>query len=151
MADRRFHEREGIEEGQSFIYKIDTDTNEVISKTPVKKRRNTSNYFKKGEFSTVHKSLNKMLKTKKDYSNLTFRLLFELLDRVEFNNRIGTFRQAELAEILESHQQNISTSLRVLEKDEVIKKLNHDYYFTPKFIRYVNDGNFAHLHEESGT
>ena len=147
MSKRKTHQVQGVENGQDVIFTVDSDTNEVISSTPVKKRKNTANYFRKGEFSTVHRGLNRMLKTKKDYSNLTFRLLHELMDRVEFNNRIATFRQTELARILESHQQHISTSLKVLMADEIIKKVNHDYYFTPKFIKYVNDG-FADVMKE---
>ena len=148
MAERNTYQVKGVEDGKEFIYTVDSDTNEVISSIPVTKLRDTSNYFRKGDFSTVHKSLNKMLKTKKKYSNLTFRLLHELMYRVEIGNRIATFRQSELAKILESHQQNISTSLKVLEADEIIKKVNHDYYFTPKFVRHINDG-FAHLSENT--
>jgi len=145
MDKLKTHECEIIEEGQLFIVKVDSDTGNVISKTPAKKRRNASDYFRKGEFFTMHERVCDMLITKKDYNNLTFRLLFELLRRIEFNNRIKTFRQAELANLLGAHQPHVSASLKVLEKDGVIKKSNHDYYFTPKFIRYVNDGNFAHL------
>ena len=144
---KKINEYEYIEDGKTFIVKVDAVTREVISKVPAKPRVNKGSYFDRGSFLTMqYKRMCKMLKTKKEYSNLTFRLLFELMERIEFNNRITTFRQAELAEILESHQQNISTSLKSLEKDGVIKKVKHDYYFTPKFIRFVNDG-FDHLKE----
>jgi DNA-binding MarR family transcriptional regulator len=141
--DRRTHEREIIEDGQLFIVKVNSDTGDVISKAPAKKRRDTSDYFKKGDFFTVHIRVCKMLLTKKEYGNLTFRLLFALMERIEFNNRIRTFRQADLARQLDSHQPDISKSLKILEKDEVIERIKHDYYFTPKFVRYVNDGSFG--------
>lgn len=147
--EKNYHESEMIEDGQLYIVKIDDVTGDVISKTPAKKRRDTSNYFKKGEFFTMHERLCKMLKLKKDYNNLTFRLLFELLDRVEFNNRIRTFRQTDLAKILEAHQPHVSASLKVLKDDKIIVEKEHDYYFTPQFIKYVNDGNFSHLTEET--
>jgi hypothetical protein len=146
--DKRTHEREIIEEGQIFIVKIDSDTGDVISKTPARKRRDTSDYFRKGEFFTVHIRISKTLIKKKDYSNLTFRLLFALMERIEFNNRIKTFRQVELAQLLESHQPDISKSLKILEADEIIKRSDHDYYFTPKFVRFVNDGSFGNLELE---
>jgi len=149
--DRKTHEREIIEDGQSFIVKIDSDTGDVISKTPAKKRRDTSDYFKKGEFLTVHIRVCKMLMTQKKYNALTCRVLFALMERIDFNNRIKTFRQVELADMLEAHQPKISASLRILEQDGVIKKSGHDYYFTPKFVRYVNDGNFVHLSEHEET
>jgi DNA-binding MarR family transcriptional regulator len=148
--EKKTHEREIIEDGQLFIVKIDSDTGDVLSKTPAKKRRNTSDYFRKGEFLTVHIRVCKMLMTQKKYNALTFRVLFALMERIDFNNRIKTFRQVELADMLEAHQPKISASLKVLESDGVIKKSNHDYYFTPKFVRYVNDGNFVHLHDEEG-
>jgi DNA-binding MarR family transcriptional regulator len=146
--DNKTHEREIIEDGQLFIVKIDSETGDVLSKTPAKKRRDTSNYFRKGEFLTVHIRVCKMLMTQKKYNALTFRFLFALMERIEFNNRIRTFRQVELADLLEAHQPKISASLKMLEKDGVISKKNHDYFFTPKFVRYVNDGNFAHLRDE---
>jgi hypothetical protein len=142
MGKKQLYEySDGIEDGIKVVYRKNLETGD-ITKIPTSPRKNTSSNFRKGEFSTVHNSLKRMLKSKKNYSNLTFRLLFELWDRIEFNNRIRTFRQAELADILESHQQHISTSLKVLEKDEIIKKSGHDYYFTPKFIRHANDGIF---------
>jgi len=143
----KVHYREIIEDSKSYILKVDSDTGDVIAKYSAKPRKKTSNYFTEGEFLTMHyENLCKMLEEKKDYNNLTFRLLFALLRRIEFNNRIRTFRQVELAKKLQSHQQHISTSLKTLEKDGIIKKKEHDYYFTPKFIRFVNDG-FDHLAE----
>ena len=146
--DKKYREREIIEDGQIFIVKVDIDSGDVVEKVPAKKRRDTSNYFRKGEFFTVHIRVCDMLLTKKNYGNLTFRLLFALMKRIEFNNRIGTFRQQELARILDAHQPDISKSLKLLERDNVIRRTNHDYYFTPEFVRYVNDGGgFEHLRE----
>ena len=148
MAKKTYKEREIIENGQLYIVKVDVDTGDVIAKTSAKPRRDRSNYFGKGDFFTMHKRVCDMLETKENYNNLTFRLLFTLIKRIEFNNRISTFRQSELARILKTHQPKVSASLKVLEEDGIIKKSGYDYYFTPKFIRYVNDGNFAHLSEE---
>jgi DNA-binding MarR family transcriptional regulator len=141
--DKKTHEIEIIENGQLFILKIDDITGDVISKTPAKMRRDTSGYFKKGEFLTMATKFSTMFIMKKDYANLTFRVLFALMTRIEFNNRIATFRQAELARELEAHQPHVSTSLKVLERDGVIIKQGHDYYFSPRFVRYVNDGKFG--------
>ena len=141
MGKRNTEELYLYENGKHYSVVVDIDTQEIISKTEMQKNK-TGKGFKKGDFSMMHKGLNKMLKHKKDYSNLTFRLLHELIDRIEFNNRISTFRQAELAQILESHQAHVSTSLKVLEKDEIIEKIGHDYYFTPEFIKHANDGNW---------
>jgi len=143
MDKKKYSEHEMIENGQSFLVRIDIDTGEAVAKVPMKKLRNTKDYFKKGEFFTVHIRICKMLLKKKDYSNLTFRLLFALMERIEFNNRIRTFRQLELAQILNAHQPHVSSSLKVLEKDGVIEKVENDYYFTPQFVRYVNDGSFG--------
>jgi len=146
--DKKTKEYIGIEDGQMYKYKIDVDSGDVISKIPVKKAKDTSSYFRKGEFFTMHIKMSKMLLSKKDYSNLTFRLLFALTERMEYNNRIRTFRQSELAQELGVHQPHISASLKVLEKDDVIKKKNHDYYFHPQFVRYINDGRFGNAENE---
>jgi len=145
---KRFEEYRIIEDGKYYVVKTDVNTGDVISKTPAVKHKDTSDYFKKGEFLTVHIRFSKMFMLKKDYGNLTFRVLFALIDRIEFNNRIRTFRQAELARIIDSHQPDVSKSLKVLENDKVIKKINHDYYFSPKFVRYISDNGFEHLQEE---
>jgi len=129
----------GIENGEYYNFKYDAD-GVLISRTPLTKKKDLSLWFMKGDFFTVHRRLCKILKKKKNYSNLTFRVLFELLERIDLDNRIKSFREAELAEILESHQPHINTALKVLREDEVIKKIKYDYYFTPKFVRYINDG-----------
>jgi DNA-binding MarR family transcriptional regulator len=127
-------------DGKNYLVVVDEETREEISRREVPEaKRRKGIYFTEKEYFTMHERICRMLKHK-NYNTITFRLFFELLDRIEFNNRIKTFRQAELAEILKVHQPKISASLKILEKDEVIKKVNHDYYFTPKFIRYANDG-----------
>lgn len=95
-------------------------------------------YYKRGEFALMSKLFMKMLATKKNYSNLTFRLFFILYERIEFDNRIATFRQVELANELETRQPHVSDSLKVLLNDNVIEKRGHDYYFTNKFVSFAN-------------
>jgi len=97
-----------------------------------------STYYKKGEFFLMNKTFTKFLKTKR-YNNLTFRLLFELLDRIEFNNRISTFRQLKLAEDLDTDQANVSRSLKTLIDDKIIEKREDDYYFTDIFVKFAFD------------
>jgi predicted XRE-type DNA-binding protein len=96
-------------------------------------------FFKKGDFFTMSRLFAGMMKTKRDYNNLTFRLLFELMERIDYNNRIQTFRQSELATELDAQQPHISVALKMLETDNIIKKEGHDYYFTEEFIRYASD------------
>lgn len=99
-------------------------------------RRNT--YYKKGSFFLMNKAFTKFMVTKrKEYNNLTVFLLFELLDRIEFNNKIGTFRQTKLAEKLETSQAHISRSLKTLLEDRIIEKREDDYYFTEDFVKFA--------------
>ena len=149
MDEKKNRQYEGIEDGKRYIFTVDKETGDVISKIPIIVRRDTSQYYKKGEFLTMHIRISKMLMQKKQYGNLTFRVLFALMERIEFNNRIRTFRQSELAQILNAHQPDVSKSLKVLINDGVIKKSDHDYYFSPQFVRYVNDGNFGSIEEET--
>jgi hypothetical protein len=99
----------------------------------------TKTYYKKGTFFLMNKAFTKFMTMQMNYTNLTFRVLFELLDRIEFNNRIETFRQTELAEKLDSSQANISKHLKILIEDKVIEKRNHDYYFCDEFVKFAFD------------
>jgi len=138
-----------VRDGKHYIQTFDKITNELISEREAVPKRNSRLYFGKKEFFTMHKRICKMLKGKKEYNGLTFRLLFELLERIELNNRIGTFRQEELAKALETHQPKIHASLKTLESDDIIKKVKHDYYFTPKFVRYISDSSMPLLDTEN--
>lgn len=100
-------------------------------------------YFRKGSFFTMSRLFAKMMKDKTEYSNLTFRLLFLLMNRIDFNNRIQSFSQVELADELKARQPHVSKSLRVLLGDNVVEKRGRDYYFTENFIRYASDGKLA--------
>jgi predicted transcriptional regulator len=130
------------DDGKYYIVQFDDDGKE-ISRQPAtimpEQKNKPKTYFKKGEFALMAKLLMKMLKKKKGYNNLTFRLLFELMERIDFNNRIKTFRQVELAQELEAKQPHVSTSLRILEQDGIIVKREHDYYFTEKFVQFASD------------
>ena len=106
-------------------------------------------YFKKGDFFTMSRLFAKMMMDKTEYNNLTFRLLFLLMNRIDFNNRIQSFSQAELAEELKARQPHVSTSLRVLIADNIVEKRGRDYYFTENFIRYASDGKFPKFPTDS--
>jgi hypothetical protein len=146
IISNRYREEFRLVEEKNFkkaetIGMYDKDNN-FLGSTPVKiiidKGRRPNIRFEKGTFFTMSKRITKMLKNKKNYNNLTFRLLFELLERIEFENRIKTFRQTELARDLDSKQSNISVSLKLLEADNIIKKVGHDYYFSKEFVRYAS-------------
>jgi DNA-binding MarR family transcriptional regulator len=66
-------------------------------------------------------------------------LVYALLDRIEFNNRISTFRQIKLAEELETSQAHISRALKTLMADDIIEKREDDYYFTENFVKFAFD------------
>lgn len=95
-------------------------------------------HFKKGEFFMMHDSLPDLI-IKKKYNGTIQRVLFYLLSQLDFNNRIKTFRQNDLATILNTSQPNISKSLKTLEQDNVILKKELDYYFNSRFIKGAGD------------
>jgi len=117
----------------------DSDGNQVEKKDVEVLYGRKSTYYKKGDFFLMNKIFTRFLAGKKKYNNLTFRLLFTLLDRIEFNNRIATFRQKKLADELEENQANISRSLKKLIEDQIIEKREDDYYFTEKFVKFAFD------------
>lgn len=95
-------------------------------------------HFKKGEFFTMSKLISKVVLTKK-YNGETFRLLFLLLEMIDFNNRIKSFRQQDLAEALGTNQSNISKGLKKLSDDKIIYKDGRDWYFSDEFVKFAGD------------
>lgn len=90
----------------------------------------------------VHTSLPELI-IKKKYSGTIQRVLFYLLTQLDFNNRIKTFRQGDLAKILDTSQPNISKSLKILEQDKIIIKKEYDYYFVEGFIKGAGDNKLS--------
>lgn len=109
------------------------DIKEVEEIIKVQKR-----HFKKGTFFTMNKLISKIVLQKK-YTGETFRVLFILLEMIDFNNRIKTFRQVDIADILKISQSNVSRALKVLKDDNIIYKQDHDWYFSDKFVKFAGD------------
>lgn len=109
------------------------DIKEVEEITKIQKR-----HFKKGTFFTMNKLISKIVLQKK-YTGETFRVLFILLEMIDFNNRIKTFRQVDIADILKISQSNVSRALKVLKDDNIIYKQDHDWYFSDKFVKFAGD------------
>ena len=105
------------------------------------KKRDTSYYFEKGEFYTVHKRFDEFILMKhKEYSKLDFVVLSWLQQRIGLNNSIKDFHQTEAAEALGSNQSNISRSLNKLRKDGIITRDKYNKYsFNRKYIRFAFD------------
>jgi hypothetical protein len=136
---REFYGRDS-ETGRAFMYKVDADTDELISKTPVVDRKDTSNNFEKGEFSMSSRSFDMFLEEKyHEYNKLDFVVISWLRKNITDDNYIKYFRQAELAKVFKTKQPNISESLKKIEKDGIIYKDKEKglYVFNPKYIRYI--------------
>jgi len=95
--------------------------------------------WKSDEIFIVNKNLPQVI-LNKNYSAINYRVLFTLMNRISYNNRIQTIRQMKLAEEINTSQSNISKSLRKLQNDEIIEKREHDYYFTEKYIKSKVEG-----------
>lgn len=91
-------------------------------------------HFKKGEFFMQSKLLNKLI-LKNNYTLPEIKTLLALTNRIDFNNRIKTFRQSDIAEEIGSSQPNVSKALKTLLVDKIIYKDNLDYYFNDKYIK----------------
>ena len=111
------------------------ETKEIEVYTKIEHR-----HYKKGTFYMETFEFNKMI-IENEYNSTTIRTLLCLKARLQYNNRIATFRQANLAEEAHTSQANISRTLRQLEKDNIIYKDGLDYYFNEKFIKYAGDDN----------
>jgi Fic family protein len=142
MDKKNFREYFGrdAETGQNFVYKEDVDTGDLISKTPVIEKRDTSDYFGKGAFYTMSRSFDMFVEEKyHEYSKLEFGILGWLRKNIMEDNYIRYFRQQELAETFKTDQANVSKSLKKLSNDEIIAKdkKRGQYVFSPKYVRYI--------------
>lgn len=95
-------------------------------------------HFKKGEFYMQTFSLDSLI-LEKEYSMPELKTLIALKKRLDFNNRIKGFKQAEIAEEIKSSQPNVSKALQRLEKDGIIRKDGIDWYFTDAYIKGAGD------------
>ena len=109
------------------------DFQEIQTYTKIERR-----HFRKGDFYMQTFSLDSLILEKK-YSITELRTLIALKRRLDFNNRIKGFRQAEIGEEIGSSQANVSRALRQLEKDGIIHKDGIDYYFTKTYIKGAGD------------
>ena len=93
-------------------------------------------HFKKGEFYMQTFELDYLI-MEKDYNVTDLKVLIALKRRLDFNNRIKTFRQVDIANEINSKQPNVSKSLKKLEDDKIILKDGLDYYFSDKYIKFA--------------
>jgi len=132
------------EDGIMYLITYD-DKGNILSKkevtvVPPKPQKRKKTGYPEGGFYTVSFMYNQFIRDKyQKYNKVTFGVMNELLFRLEFNNRIETFRQKELADILKTGQANVSRAIKELEKDKVIYKPEgkYNYYFTEEFVKYA--------------
>lgn len=98
-------------------------------------------HFKKGEFITMKKDFFNYLILESGYKFLEIKVLTYLINHLDFNNRIQTFTQKDIASYIGSTQPKVSNALKKLEEDKIIYKKGNDYYFSDKFIKYAGSKN----------
>lgn len=126
----RFEKRKGI-----FLDNESEKWKDIEILTKIEKR-----HFRKGEFFMQSFSLYDLI-FEKDYKFTDVKVLMILLKRLDFNNRIKTFRQIDIAKEIKSNQSNISRSIKRLEQDGIIKKDGNDWYFSDKYIKGAGNKN----------
>lgn len=104
----------------------------------------TKRYFKKGTFVVMKKNfIAKLLGLYgNDCYNLTLlemKVVAYMIDNIDFNNRIQSFIQSDIAEACNSSQPKISGVLQKLIDKKILKRIGRDYYFTETFLRFAND------------
>lgn len=99
---------------------------------------NQRRHFKKGEFYMETFALNELI-LEKNYNSTILRILICLKIRLDFNNRIKSFKQSDLAREAKTSQPCVSRALKQLENDKIIYKDGLDYYFNDKFIKFAGD------------
>lgn len=91
-------------------------------------------HFKKGEFFMQSFELERLI-MQENYTITELKVLFSLKNRLDFNNRIKSFRQVDIAKSIGSSQPNVSKAIKKLESDKIIVKDGLDYYFNDTFIK----------------
>jgi DNA-binding transcriptional ArsR family regulator len=127
------------ETGQNYLIKVD-ENDDIVSKIAISEKRDTSDYFAKGEFFTMSRRFEMFLEEKyHEYNKLEFGILGWLRKNIDDDNYVKWFRQEQLAEVFKTKQPHISASLKKLEKDGIIYKDKEKglYVFNPKYIRYI--------------
>jgi DNA-binding MarR family transcriptional regulator len=71
----------------------------------------------------------------KDYNLSTLKVLLALKARLDYNNRIKTFTQIEIAKEAKTSQSRVSPALTLLLEDHIIRKEGRDYYFVDNYIK----------------
>ena len=124
----RFEKRKGI-----FLDNESEKWKDIEILTKIEKR-----HFRKVEFFMQSFSLYDLI-FEKDYKFTDVKVLMILLRRLDFNNRIKTFRQTDIAKEIKGNQSNVSRSIKRLEQDGIIKKDGNDWYFSDKYIKGASD------------
>jgi len=137
---RKTHRVEYFENGKRYIATMDSETGEEINRTEAILNKPIQNDYKPGEFYMRTKNFEMFLIDKyHEYNKLEFGVLSFLLSNIEMNNRVKFFRQQEIADILKTSQGHISTSLKRLTKDGIIKKDGHHYVINYKQNMFAFD------------
>lgn len=118
------------------------DENDLDKNILIETKRKNLNY-KKGLFFVVNQEkVQEILKNKK-YKGESLRLLLFFMSIVEYDNRIKSYTQIQIAEKTAMKQPQISRAMKELESDGLIYKDGRDYYFNEDFLtkgswRYEN-------------
>ena len=96
-------------------------------------------HFKKGEFLTMKKDFFSFLILESGYKFLEIKVLTYSIKNLDFNNRIQSFTQKDIADYIGSTQPKVSNALKKLQENKVIYKKENDYYFSDKFIKYAGN------------
>jgi hypothetical protein len=110
----------------------------VLNQNVVEISRITKRHFRKGTFFQMSISTCKLL-LEKEYNVTDLKLFIALMGKIEFNNKIKTFRQVDLAKEIKTSQSAISKSFKKLLSDGIIFKRDLDYYFNSNYIKGAGD------------
>lgn len=67
------------------------------------------------------------LVSKVNFTGLDFKILFHLLNEMDYNNKVQDFYNKELAKTFKKSEQSTSTSVSKLRKNNIIKRTKQPY------------------------
>jgi hypothetical protein len=115
------------------IENIQREEVELVVKLP-------KNIYRKGEYYLTRFRFWDFV-AENDYSGTEIKVLVALFRRLDYNNRIATFYQKDVALEAKSSQANVSRALKKFLKDEILLIKGRDYYFSPRYIAGAGDKN----------
>lgn len=92
-------------------------------------------------FATTKNFTNKINDSYSKFSGLDFKILFYILNKMNYANKVTNFINKDLAKKFGKSEQSISTSITKLRKENIIKRTHNSFEIMVNPEYFYNGGN----------